>query len=96
MKAPAILLSTSFALALLMAGVADAASAKRASSSQTAQNTQASSTNYNQAMYQCASQYAGNRGYLGRDRGGYIETCFKALTGKFPADVGQNCPLRRC
>jgi hypothetical protein len=93
MKSPVILLSASFAVALLVAGVADAASAKKSSSSQTAQNA---STNYNQAMYECASRYAGPRGYLGRDRGGYIETCFKELTGKYPADVGVNCPLRRC
>jgi hypothetical protein len=91
MKSTIILLST-LALALLAAGIAEAASAKKGSSPETA----STSTTYNQAMYQCASQYAGNRGYLGRDRGGYIETCFKTLTGKYPADVGQNCPLRRC
>jgi hypothetical protein len=91
MKTPVILLSTSFVFALLAAGVAGAASAKKASSTQTAANT-----SYSQAMYECASRYAGNRGYLGRDRGGFIDMCFKSLTGKYPADVGQNCPLRRC
>jgi hypothetical protein len=93
MKSSVILLSTSFVFALLTAGVADAASAKRASSSQTEQT---GSMSYNQAMYECTSRYAGPRGYLGRDRGGYIEACFKSLTGKYPYDVGQNCPLRRC
>jgi hypothetical protein len=89
-KSPVILLSMSFAVALLTAGVADAASAKRASSSQTA------STSYSQAMYECASRYAGPRPGLGRDRYAYIERCFKDLTGKYPADVGEACPLRRC
>jgi hypothetical protein len=86
-----ILLSTFSVLALVSAGFAEAkAATKKTDASQTA------STNYNQAMYQCASNYAGNRGYLGRDRGSYIETCFKSLTGKYPHEVGVNCPLRRC
>jgi hypothetical protein len=91
MKTPVILLSTSFAIALLAAGIADAASAKKSSTSQTAGNT-----SYSQAMYQCTAQYAGPRPGLGRDRYAYIETCFKQLTGKYPADVGENCQLRRC
>jgi hypothetical protein len=92
MKTPVILLSTSFALVLLTAGVAAAASTKNANSAQTAANT----TSYNDAMYQCASQYAGPRGHMGRDRGMYIEMCFRNLTGKNYYDVGQKCPLRRC
>jgi hypothetical protein len=88
MKTPVILLSMFFVLGSVSTGFS--AAAKKTNP------TQAASTSYSQAMYQCASQYAGNRGYLGRDRGGYIEACFKSLTGKWPADVGQNCPLRRC
>jgi hypothetical protein len=91
MKTPVILLSASFALAALTPGVAAAASAKNASSAQTA-----SGMSYNEAMYQCTTNYAGTRGYLGKDRGMYIEMCFKNLTGKNFYDVGQKCPLRRC
>jgi hypothetical protein len=92
MKTPVILLSASFALAVLTAGVAAAASAKDANSAQTAANTMS----YSDAMYQCATNYAGPRGNLGKDRGMYIEMCFKNLTGKNFYEVGQKCPLRRC
>ena len=84
-----ILLSTFSVLASFNAGFAEAA-AKKARPSQTASMTNS------QAMYQCASQYAGYRGYLARDRYAYIEGCFKILTGKYPSEVGENCPLRRC
>jgi hypothetical protein len=91
MKSTVILLSMTFALALLTAGMAGAASSKKVSSAQTP-----GAMSYSQAMYQCASQYHGYRGQLGRERYAYIEGCFKNLTGKYPADVGENCPLRRC
>jgi hypothetical protein len=92
MKIPVILLSTSFAFALLTAGVADAASAKKnAGSTQTAANT-----SYSDAMYQCSALYAGPRMGVSKERGTYIETCFRNLTGKNFYDVGQKCPLRRC
>jgi hypothetical protein len=89
MKSPIILLSTFVGLALVSAGFAEAAT-KKTDPSQTA------GTNYSQAMYQCTAQYAGNRSAVNSYRYAYIEGCFKALTGKYPADVGQSCQLRRC
>ncbi len=92
MKSPIIMSLTAFVVVALNAGFADAqaARAKRTGSAPIA------STTTSQAMYQCQAQYAGTRGFLGRDRYVYIEACFKALTGKYPADAGENCTLRRC
>jgi hypothetical protein len=89
MKSPIILVSTFVALAQVSAGFAEAA-AKKTDPSQT------SNTSYSEAMYQCSTLYAGTRGHMGKDRGMYIETCFKNLTGKNFYEVGQKCPLRRC
>jgi roadblock/LC7 domain-containing protein len=92
MKYPAILLSVFFCAALLDGGLAASkAAAKKESPSQTASVMAA-----NQAMYDCQALYAGRRGFLGRDRYAFIETCFKAATGKYPFQAGANCTLRRC
>jgi hypothetical protein len=92
MKSPTILFLTASVVVLFNAGFADAqaARAKKASAAPTANMTTSL------AMYQCQAQYAGPRGFLGRDRYVYIEACFKALTGKYPADARENCTLRRC
>jgi hypothetical protein len=54
------------------------------------------STSGSAAMNQCMSYYAGNRGYLGKDRYVYIEECVRQLTGHTPADLQVNCTLRKC
>jgi hypothetical protein len=91
MKFPVILFSTFFVAALLDVGLAQSKTAKKESPSNATGVMTAS-----QAMYECEARYAGNRGFLGRDRGGLIEQCFKGLTGKFPFEVHENCTLRRC
>jgi hypothetical protein len=94
MKFPIILFSASFIAAVLCVGLAESKTtrAKIASPS----DTGVLSTPNSQAMYECEARYAGNRGFLGRDRGGFIEQCFKGLTGKYPFEVHENCTLRRC
>ena len=91
MRLPMILFSAFVFAALVGAGVAESktAGAKKASPSQTASTT-------SQAMYECQALYAGPRGFLGRDRYGYIEGCFKAKTGMYPFQAHENCTLRRC
>jgi hypothetical protein len=91
MKFLIILFSALFAAALFDAGPAVSKAAKKESPSKTTGLMTPS-----QAMYECESQYAGPRGFLGRDRYGFIEGCFKALTGKYPFEVHENCTLRRC
>jgi hypothetical protein len=91
MKFSIILLSAFCVAALLDVGMAQSKAAKRESPS----NTSGVMTT-SQAMYECQAWYAGNRGLMGRDRGGIIEQCFKGLTGKFPFEVHENCTLRRC
>jgi hypothetical protein len=61
-----------------------------------AQGTQGTQGAYEEAWTACQAQFAGNRGFLGRDRYAYIEQCFHDKTGKFPGQVGMNCQLRRC
>jgi len=53
-------------------------------------------TAYEEAWVSCQAQFAGNRGFLGRDRYASLEQCFKDKTGKYPGQVGMNCNLRRC
>jgi hypothetical protein len=91
MKFPIILFSALFVIAVLDIGLAQSKAAKRENPSNTTAVATAS-----QAMYECEARYAGNRGFLGRDRYGLIEQCFKALTGKYPFEVHENCTLRRC
>jgi hypothetical protein len=91
MKFPIMLFSALFVAALLNAGPAQSKAAKKESPSDTTGVMTAS-----QAMYECQSRYAGNRGLLGRDRYAFIEGCFKSLTGKYPFEVRENCTLRRC
>jgi hypothetical protein len=91
MKFSIILFSAFFVAALLDVGRAESKAAKREGPS----NTTGVMTS-SQAMYECEARYAGNRGFLGRDRGGLIEQCFKSLTGKYPFEVHENCTLRRC
>ena len=92
MKLLMILFSAFFVAVLLDVGLAESktAGAKKTSSSQTV------STTTSQAMYECEAQYAGPRGVLGSYRYGYIEGCFKALTGMYPFQAHENCTLRRC
>jgi hypothetical protein len=92
MKLPIILFATAFVVVLLNAEFAESktAGAKGAGPATPA------STSTSQAMYQCEARYAGPRGFLGRDRYAYIEACFKALTGMYPAQARENCTLRRC
>ena len=91
MRFPIILFSTVFVAALFDVGLAESKAAKKESPSST---TGVMTTS--QAMYECLSRYAGNRGFLGRDRYAFIEGCFKGLTGKYPFEVHENCTLRRC
>jgi hypothetical protein len=97
MKFPIILFSASFIAALLCAGLAESKTTKttRAKIASTSDAGVLSTPN-SRAMYECMARYAGNRGFLGKDRGAFIEQCFKGLTGKFPFEVGENCTLRRC
>jgi len=95
MKFAIILFSAFFVAALLDVGLAESKAAKKDSPSNTASNTTGVATP-SQAMYECQARYAGNRGLMGRDRGGLIEQCFKSLTGKYPFEVHENCTLRRC
>jgi hypothetical protein len=91
MKFLIILFSAFFVVALLDGAPAESKAAKKENPSTTTGVMTSS-----QAMYECEARYAGNRGFLGRDRGGIIEQCFKALTGKYPFEVHENCTLRRC
>jgi hypothetical protein len=92
MKLRMILFLAFFVAGLLDVGLAESktAGAKKTSPSQTVGMTTS------QAMYECEAQYAGPRGTLGNYRYGYIEGCFKALTGIYPFQAHENCTLRRC
>jgi hypothetical protein len=92
MKLRMILFSAFFVAALLDVGLAESRTAggKKTSSSQTV------TTTTSRAMYECEAQYAGPRGVLGNFRYGYIESCFKALTGMYPFQAHENCTLRHC
>jgi hypothetical protein len=85
--------SVAFAAAVLVSLlVADSVNA----ASKDKQKTDPVQGSYEDAWYTCQSWYAGARGFLAKDRYAYIEECFKGKTGKYPAEVGMNCSLRRC
>jgi hypothetical protein len=89
----------SIGVAFAAVGVASllVANSVNAASKDTQKTPAAQASNTHQdAMYACEAMYAGNRGYLGKDRYAYIERCFKDKTGKYPFEVNQNCSLRRC
>jgi hypothetical protein len=97
MKFPIILFSASFIAVLLCAGLAEAKTTKTARVKIAGlSDTGVLSAPNSRAMYECEARYAGNRGFVGKDRGGLIEQCFKGLTGKYPFEVHENCTLRRC
>jgi hypothetical protein len=95
MKLQLVLLSTLLVVPLLDAKPVEAKTKHVRAHPVVASNAPAG-RDYQSVMAECEGMYAGNRGYLGRDRYVYIEQCFKNITGKSPADLQVNCTLRRC
>jgi hypothetical protein len=80
---------------LLAAGPAESKSSQKRPNAQVASVTTANASGI-AAMNECQARYAGNRGYLGKDRYAYIEGCVRQMTGRTPADMQLNCALRKC
>jgi hypothetical protein len=92
MKSISVKLAAAVLVSLFVAHSVNAASKDK----QKSEATQGSQGSYEDAWYTCQSWYAGNRGFLAKDRYAYVEQCFKDKTGKYPGQVGMNCSLRRC